>query len=117
MSRWVDAPRYAPARRLPLLSSPVALAVGIVVAAAIYLKLQLLLPAEVVMPAFSVVAIVLSAVFAVIAWLSHSDRRAKHVTAWDVAGGSVFIGIIAAAMTQPDQAVLLFDKAAALLGS
>src|SRR5262245_29913044 len=115
MSRWVEAPRYAPARRIPSLGAGVAFVGVVVVAAALYLKLQLLLPAALVMPAFSAVGITIAAVLALIAWLSHADRRAKHVTAWDLAGGAAFIGIAAGTMTRPEQAVQLFDQAVLLL--
>jgi len=66
------------------------------------------LPADLVLPALSLVAIGCAAVIASYAWLVRADRGGEAVTVWDVSGALAFIGIAAGMLSEPDQALQLF---------
>jgi len=66
------------------------------------------LPAHLVLPAVSLVAIGCAAVTASCAWLAGASRGGEAVTVWDVSGALALIGIAAGMLSEPDQALQLF---------
>ena len=100
--------KHATAHDAPSLGPRFALAVLAAVSAAAFLPLLWLLPASLVLPAFSALAIAAAAVLALVAWWSGAPYQGDRITLWDLAGGCVFIGIAAAMISRPENTVALF---------
>jgi len=109
MSRFADVPHHPVAFQVP---SPGRHAAWFVLAALMgsaFVPLAWLLPASLVLPAYSVVAIAAAALLALVAWLTRSPRRVGHVTTWDLAGGCAFGGIAAAMLSRSEQVLGLAE--------
>jgi len=72
-----------------------------------------LVPAALLLPAFSLYATGCAAVAAAFAWRNGATRRDHGVTAWDVSGACMLIGIAAGMFSEPDTVVQLFRLSAA----
>ena len=68
-----------------------------------------MLPRPLVLPAFSVVAVSAAGLLALLAWRLPRPRTAARVTYWDVAGALTFIGVCAALLSDPEQALPLME--------
>lgn len=64
-------------------------------ALAVFLVLVMLLPVGLVVPAFSIVALMAGAGIALYAWLHGDKQMPRRVTVWDVASTCVFLGFAA----------------------
>jgi hypothetical protein len=69
------------------------------------------LPRPLIVPTLSVTALGIAAAVAFIAWRRPMQRDAKYVTYWDVVGALTFLGMCAAALSEPDQLVPLLESA------
>jgi len=71
----------------------------------------LMMPATLVLPSLSLLALALAGGLAVLAWWLRVGRPANRITVWDVAGVCAFIGFAAGMMSQPEHVVELFGVA------
>ena len=55
------------------------------------------------LPSMSLVALATSAIVALAAWCSSSDRHGAGITLWDVSGAYAFIGFAAGMLSDPQQ--------------
>ena len=55
------------------------------------------------LPSMSLVALAISAIVALAAWCSSSDRHGAGLTLWDVSGAYAFIGFAAGMLSDPQQ--------------
>jgi hypothetical protein len=55
------------------------------------------------LPSMSLIALASSAVVALAAWCSSSDRHGAGITLWDVSGAFAFIGFAAGMLSDPQQ--------------
>jgi 4-hydroxybenzoate polyprenyltransferase len=69
-------------------------------------------PAPLVLPAFSVVAVMAASCVAALAWTQPHRPRAQRITYWDIAGALAFIGAGAALLSDPEQAMPLLEARA-----
>ncbi len=69
------------------------------------------IPAPLILPAFSIVAVVAALAIAFFAWLGTSTRETTAINSWDVAGGLIFAGFAAALLSNPETALPLFEQA------
>lgn len=93
-----------PAIRGPEMLGGATLAGGI----AVFGLLLWLLPAPLILPAISVLLLVVAGAIALIAWRRPSPRQSQ-LGYWDLAGAITFIGIAAALLSEPDQALPLLE--------
>jgi hypothetical protein len=68
------------------------------------------LPAALVLPAFSVLAIALAGAAALLALAVRGRPALTRVTYWDIAGALTFVGICAALLSDPEQAIPLLES-------
>ena len=90
----------------PVLFAGVGLTAGLFAIA-----LVLLMPATLVLPSLSLLALVLAGGLALLAWQMRVGRPANRITLWDIAGVCAFIGFAAGMMSQPEHVVELFGVA------
>src|SRR5262249_7188255 len=109
MSRFADAPHHPAAYQIPSPGRHAAWFVLAVLMGSAFVPLARLLPAPLVLPAFSVIALAAAALLPLIAWLTRAPRRVDHVTTWDLAGGCAFGGIAAAMLSRPEQVLGLAE--------
>jgi hypothetical protein len=69
-----------------------------------------LLPPPLILPAVSASLLVLACGLAVVAWMRPRVHPAR-LSYWDIAGAITFIGIAAALLSEPDQALPLLESA------
>ena len=70
-----------------------------------------LVPAALLLPAFSLFAVICAAVAAAFAWRTGAARHSRNVTAWDVSGACALCGIAAGMLSEPENVVQLFGLA------
>jgi hypothetical protein len=70
--------------------------------------LVLFLPPPLVLPAISTLLLAAAGGIALIAWRGPKPHQSM-LSYWDIAGAVTFIGIAAALMSEPDQALPLFE--------
>ena len=70
------------------------------------------LPTPLVLPALSAASCICAGGLAVIAWLSSAKRAADRVSLWDITGALTLIGCAAALLSEPEQALPLFEQSA-----
>ncbi len=68
------------------------------------------LPHPIVLPILSVAAIVGAIIVALIAWLSKRRETAADLSYWDVVGAMTMVGICAALLSDPEQAIPLLEQ-------
>ncbi len=69
-----------------------------------------MLPAPLLLPAFSIAAVTAALAAGLFSWLLKREQRTAHVNSWDVAGGLMFVGVAAALMSNPEAALAAFDQ-------
>src|SRR5688572_4100750 len=107
----VQIPVSNPSRRNDPWDGPkIALAALAGVGAAAFAVCAWILPAPLVLPAFSVLAIVLAGAAALMALAAQGRPALTRVTYWDIAGALTFIGICAALLSDPEQAIPLLES-------
>lgn len=89
----------------PKFTLAIVLIIGIVVFAAA----MWYLPHPIVLPLLSVVAICGAVIVALIAWLS-TRRETADLSYWDVVGAMTMIGVCAALLSDPEQAIPLLEQ-------
>lgn len=90
-------------------SGPQRLAVAILLAGfSAFALLVLFLPPPLIFPAVSTLLLAAAGGIALIAWRRPCPHQSK-LSYWDVAGAVTFIGIAAALLSEPDQALPLFE--------
>jgi hypothetical protein len=67
------------------------------------------LPQPLVLPALSLLLIMVACAVALIAWLSAARSHQSGVTYWDIAGFLTFAGICAALLSEPGQVLPLLE--------
>jgi hypothetical protein len=95
-------------RGLASLAPHLTLAVLALAAAAPIAFIAALVPRELVLAAFSIVAMTVAITIAAMAWWRNAARHSANVTSWDVAGVFMLIGCAAAIMTEPENLLQLF---------
>jgi hypothetical protein len=70
--------------------------------------LVLFLPPPLVLPAISILLLIAAGGIALIAWRGRRPHQSS-LSYWDLAGAVTFVGIAAALMSDPDQALPLFE--------
>ena len=55
------------------------------------------------LPSMSLIALAISAIAALAAWCSSSDRHGDGITLWDISGAYAFIGFAAGMLSDPQQ--------------
>jgi hypothetical protein len=105
-----DAMPVNPGRTVPQgINGPQALAVATLLAGfSAFALLVLFLPPPLIMPALSTVLLTAAGGIALIAWRRPRPHQSM-LSYWDLAGAVTFIGIAAALMSEPDQALPLFE--------
>lgn len=94
-------------------SGPQILAYAVMgVGSAVFVLMHLFLPPPLVLPALSVVLIALAGGLSLIAWRMPRPHQSL-LGYWDLAGAATFIGIAAALMSDPEQALPLIESARA----
>lgn len=86
------------------------LAVGLCAAATLTSLSLLSLPAALALPAFSVISVLTAAFVALLAWLTSQHIVAGRLNVWDVVGALTLIGISAALLSDPEQALPLLES-------
>lgn len=76
--------------------------------------LALAIPAPLLLPALSAFAVTAAFAVAGYAWLRSVRQDQARLTAWDVAGGLVFIGFAAAMLSNPETVLTLFEPTSEL---
>jgi hypothetical protein len=106
----VDIPVSSPPRRTDPWDGPkVAMALSACLGATAFVLAAWTLPGPLVLPVFSVLAILAAGVLAVVAWTGPRPRPAARLTYWDIAGALTFIGVCAALLSDPEQALPLME--------
>jgi Flp pilus assembly protein TadB len=106
-------PTHLPsATRKPGLDGPqrLLLAMSTLIAAAAAASMMWL-PGALVLPALSVAILMAAGMCGVTAWWRAERRRPDRVGTWDVAGALTLIGVCAALLGDPEQALPLFEAA------
>ena len=90
------------------------LAIGLCGAATLASLSLLSLPATLALPAFSVICMASATFIALLAWLrprhiAAGRLGAARLTAWDIVGALTLIGISAALLSDPEQAIPLLE--------
>lgn len=85
------------------------LAVGLCAAATLTSLAFLSLPAAMALPAFSVISVATAAFVALLAWLTPHRIVAGRLDVWDIVGALTLIGISAALLSDPEQAIPLLE--------
>jgi hypothetical protein len=95
----------------PALTGPESLALATLLTGLVVFGLLLwLLPAPLILPALSALLIAAACAVAILAWRAPRLRPAQ-LGYWDLAGALTFIGIVAALLGEPDQALPLLQGA------
>jgi hypothetical protein len=68
-----------------------------------------MLPVALVLPILSILVIAAAGLTALIAWMRPQRRSSDRITYWDIAGALTFIGLCAALLSDPEQALPLFE--------
>ena len=63
----------------------------------------LLVRTPLLLPSMSLIALAISAIAALAAWCSSSDRHGDGITLWDISGAYAFIGCAAGMLSDPRQ--------------
>jgi hypothetical protein len=63
----------------------------------------LLVRTPLLLPSMSLIALAISAIVALAAWCSSSDRHGDGITLWDISGAYAFIGFAAGMLSDPRQ--------------
>lgn len=93
----------------PAIHGPQALAlITLVLGLAVFGLLLWLLPAPLILPAVSALLLAAACAFALLAWRRPQPHQSQ-LSYWDLAGAVTFIGIAAALLSEPDQALPLFE--------
>jgi hypothetical protein len=82
---------------------------SVIIVFIVYATVPRAVPAAMVVPAIAALLYLLAAAAALIGWWTHENRKAGHVTYWDVAGALTFIGIGLSALVDPEQMVRLIE--------
>lgn len=98
--------RSSPDRRWHGLA--LALAGALAAGAAALIAALILLPPALVLPVTGFALVVAAATFALIAWAS--PEAGNRLVFWDVAGAMTVLGLCAALIGEPEQAVALLDR-------
>jgi hypothetical protein len=85
-------------------------AAGVVLAATVAAT-ALTLPRPLVLPVFSVMALSVAGVIAIMAWRRSTAGDQSRVTYWDVAGALAFFGVCAAMLSDAEQVMPIFEGA------
>lgn len=70
-----------------------------------------MIPAPLLLPLFSIVAVIAAFSIAFFAWIRAAARRTEHVNAWDISGALLFVGFAAALLSNPESALAFFEQA------
>ncbi len=72
-----------------------------------------LVPAPVILPALSLLALAGAGIMALVAWVSRVGHNSDGITLWDVSGAFAFIGFAAGMLSerQPEKILQLFGLA------
>ncbi len=100
VSRKPEDRRDGPQRLLSALALSGVLAAALLVAT---------MPAALVLPALSVLAVFAAGGTALLAWRRAERRRPDRVGYWDVAGALALVGVCAALLGDPEQALPLLE--------
>ena len=98
------------ARGLASLAPHLTLVVLAIAAAAPIALVALLVPRELVLAAFSVVAMSIAIAIAAVAWWRKTARQSANVTLWDAAGAFMLIGCAAAMLSEPEVLLQVFGQ-------
>jgi hypothetical protein len=94
----------------PVIHGPQELAVATLVAGiGTFAVLLWLLPAPLILPAISVLLLAAACGIALLAWRRPRPHQSQ-LSYWDLAGAVTFIGIVAALLSEPDQALPLLES-------
>lgn len=94
-TRW-DGPKFT-------------LAIALIIGIVLFVAAMWYLPHPIVLPLLSVAAIAGAIVVALIAWLS-TQRETADLSYWDVVGAMTMIGVCAALLSDPEQAIPLLEQ-------
>jgi len=95
-TRW-DGPKFT-------------LAIALILGILLFGSSMWFLPHPIVLPVLSVAAICGAIIVAMIAWLSTRQETAMDLSYWDVVGAMTMIGICAALLSDPEQAIPLLEQ-------
>ncbi len=73
------------------------------------LVIALLAPSPMILPVFSIMALVAAAAIGVLAWYVGAPGQSDRLTIWDVSGVCLFLGFAAGMLSDPMQVVQFFD--------
>ena len=88
----------------------IALSGALAAAAAAFIAALVLLPAAMVFPATGAGLVFAAATFALIAWATPGDVGGSRIVFWDMSGALAVIGLCAALLGEPEQAVALLER-------
>lgn len=95
-TRW-DGPKFT-------------LAIALILGIFLFGTAMWFLPHPIVLPLLSVAAIGGAIVVALIAWLSTRRENSVDLSYWDVVGAMTMVGICAALLSDPEQAIPLLEQ-------
>ena len=97
------------------LLSSASLVIPAAIVAASVLTLIALVPAPVILPALSLLALAGAGIMALVAWVSRAEHNSDGITLWDVSGAFAFIGFAAGMLSerQPENILQLLGLATA----
>ena len=78
--------------------------------------LLLFIKASVILPALSLISLVVVTVIAVVAWATTTNRASTNITLWDVSGAYALVGFAAGMLSEPMQVVELISFPTNLIG-
>jgi len=93
------------------LAQPGTLAVLIAGAAAPIVVVLWLLPAPLVLPAFSILSIAMSVIIGSIAYFVDRGRDKDAITNWDIAAAFMLVGCVAGLLSEPQNVLQLVGEA------
>lgn len=86
------------------------LAIALIIGIVLFAAAMWYLPHPIVLPLLSVAAIGGAIIVALIAWLSTRKETAEALSYWDVVGAMTMIGVCAALLSDPEQAIPLLEQ-------
>lgn len=87
----------------------ITLALGACIGLVVFIAAAWSLPGPIVLPLFSIVAIAGAMTTAALGWWSSQRFTAHGLSYWDVAGAMTLVGICAALLSDPEQAIPLLE--------
>ncbi|RYE37710.1 MAG: hypothetical protein EOP21_13525 [Hyphomicrobiales bacterium] len=87
----------------------ITLALGALVGFVTFVAAAWSLPGPIVLPLFSIVAIAGATITATLGWWTSQRFTAHGLSYWDVAGAMTLIGVCAALLSDPEQAIPLLE--------